>query len=243
MRILVLGGTWFLGKSVAEEALRRGWDVTAFDRGRSGQDMPGVRSVRGDRTRGADLDRLSDHGPRDAVIDTSTSELTPREARWAAQALRDAASRRVHVSTVSVYAGCPHQTLTERPRHWSARRTRPRRSGTRVRTLHRPGTDARRPVGSGNICGRWATGAASATRPSRPGSGTRTAPDAPSTRPVPAPVHRATARPSASHRDPHRTLRPAHPRPPARRRRPQGAAEPNRQSTGVRHAPHQSTAR
>ncbi|HEY8986202.1 MAG TPA: NAD-dependent epimerase/dehydratase family protein [Streptomyces sp.] len=113
MRILVMGGTWFLGKSVVEEALRRGWDVTAFNRGRSGQDVPGVRSVRGDRTQVADLDRLAGHGPWDAVIDTSSSELAPREVRLAAQALRDAASRWVHVSTVSVYAGWPHRTLTE----------------------------------------------------------------------------------------------------------------------------------
>lgn len=113
MRILVLGGTWFLGKSVVEEALRRGWDVTAFNRGRSGQDAPGVRAVHGDRTEAADLNRLSGQGPWDAVIDTSSSELPPRDVRLAAQALRDAASRWVHVSTVSVYAGWPHEPLTE----------------------------------------------------------------------------------------------------------------------------------
>ncbi|MCX4582478.1 NAD-dependent epimerase/dehydratase family protein [Streptomyces sp. NBC_01481] len=113
MRILVLGGTWFLGRSVAVEAHRRGWDVTAFSRGRSGQDVPGVRPVRGDRTEAADLNRLADEGPWDAVIDTSSSELPPRDVRLAARALRDAARRWVHVSTVSVYAGWPHQPLTE----------------------------------------------------------------------------------------------------------------------------------
>ncbi|UIX33308.1 NAD-dependent epimerase/dehydratase family protein [Streptomyces sp. GQFP] len=113
MRVLVLGGTWFLGKGIVEEALRRGWDVTTFNRGRSGQDVPGARPVRGDRTVGADLHRLADEGPWDAVIDTSSSELPPRDVRLAAQALREATSRWVHVSTVSVYAGWPHRTLTE----------------------------------------------------------------------------------------------------------------------------------
>lgn len=47
------------------------------------------------------------------MIDTSSSELPPRDVRLAAQALRDAASRWVHISTVSVYSGWPHQTLTE----------------------------------------------------------------------------------------------------------------------------------
>lgn len=113
MRILVLGGTWFLGKSVVLEALRRGWDVTAFSRGRSGQDVPGVRPVRGDRTEAADLNRLADAGPWDAVIDTSSSEPPPRDVRLAARALCGAVGRWVHVSTVSVYAGWPHQPLTE----------------------------------------------------------------------------------------------------------------------------------
>ncbi|MEV0480327.1 NAD-dependent epimerase/dehydratase family protein [Streptomyces sp. NPDC050508] len=113
MRILVLGGTWFLGKSIVEEALCRGWDVTAFNRGRSGQDVPGVHSFRGDRTDVPDLNRLTHQGPWDAVIDTSSSELPPRDVRLAAQALRDTTSRWVHVSTVSVYAGWPHQPLTD----------------------------------------------------------------------------------------------------------------------------------
>ncbi|XUL89037.1 NAD-dependent epimerase/dehydratase family protein [Streptomyces galilaeus] len=113
MRILVLGGTWFLGKCVVEVALSRGWDVTTFSRGRSGDDVPGVRTVRGDRTEVADLNRVAAQGPWDAVIDTSSSEFPPRDVRLATRALRDATARWVHVSTVSVYAGWPHHTLTE----------------------------------------------------------------------------------------------------------------------------------
>lgn len=50
MRILVMGGTWFLGRYVVEGALQRGWDVTTFNRGKSGKDVPGVEAVHGDRT-------------------------------------------------------------------------------------------------------------------------------------------------------------------------------------------------
>ncbi|MGW7365631.1 NAD-dependent epimerase/dehydratase family protein [Streptomyces sp. NPDC054841] len=113
MRLLVMGGTWFLGKEVVAGALRRGWEVTTFNRGRSGPDAPGTDSVRGDRTVSEDLRRLAARGPWDAVIDTSSSELAPRDVRLSTQTLSDQARRWVHISTVSVYAGWPHLALTE----------------------------------------------------------------------------------------------------------------------------------
>ncbi|MEU5953602.1 NAD-dependent epimerase/dehydratase family protein [Streptomyces sp. NPDC047525] len=112
MRILVMGGTWFLGRYVVEGALRRGWDVTTFNRGRTGKDMFGVEAVHGDRTVVQDLRRLASHGPWDAVIDTSNSELAPRVVQFAARDLAEQAGRWVHISTVSVYAGWPHHPLT-----------------------------------------------------------------------------------------------------------------------------------
>ncbi|WEH27618.1 NAD-dependent epimerase/dehydratase family protein [Streptomyces sp. AM 3-1-1] len=112
-RILVLGGSWFLGRAVVGEALARGWEVTTFTRGRSGSVPEAARRVRGDRTVSADLDRLAAEGPWDAVVDTSSSELAPREVRKAVRALRGRVGRWVHVSTVSVYAGWPHEHLTE----------------------------------------------------------------------------------------------------------------------------------
>ncbi|AXU17557.1 NAD-dependent epimerase (plasmid) [Streptomyces clavuligerus] len=109
----MLGGTWFLGRAVVEGALAQGWRVTTFNRGRSGADVLGVRAVRGDRTVAADLARLAEHGPWDAVIDTSSTDLAPREVLLAATALRGRVARWVHVSTVSVYADWPHHALTE----------------------------------------------------------------------------------------------------------------------------------
>ena len=78
------GVSLFLGGAVAEEALRRGWEVSVFNRGRSGVAPAGVREIRGDRTIVADLDRLAASGLWDAVVDTSASELAPRDvlADW-----------------------------------------------------------------------------------------------------------------------------------------------------------------
>ncbi|MFE5923179.1 NAD-dependent epimerase/dehydratase family protein [Streptomyces sp. NPDC056468] len=113
MRILVIGGTWFPGKAIVENALSRGWGVTTFNRGRSGPDVPGVEPVHGDRTDLEDLQRLARQGPWDAVIDTSSSDFPPRDVLLAATALRDVARRWVHISTVSVYQGWPHEPLTD----------------------------------------------------------------------------------------------------------------------------------
>lgn len=113
MRILILGGTWFLGRAVTEEAHRRGWQVTAFNRGRSGADLPGVHGVRGDRTVASDLERLATHGPWDAVIDTSSSSLAPCHVLAGARALVPVAKRYVYVSTVNAYRGWPSEALTE----------------------------------------------------------------------------------------------------------------------------------
>ncbi|MEU3602688.1 NAD-dependent epimerase/dehydratase family protein [Streptomyces sp. NPDC006798] len=116
MRILVVGGTWFLGRAIVQGALSRGWDVTTFNRGRSGQDVPGAEPVHGDRTVAEDLRKLAQGGPWDAVIDTSSSELAPRDVLLATTALQGRTRRWVHISTVSVYEGWPHEPLTEASR-------------------------------------------------------------------------------------------------------------------------------
>ncbi|MEV6758405.1 NAD-dependent epimerase/dehydratase family protein [Streptomyces sp. NPDC051214] len=113
MRLLVLGGTWFLGEAIVEGALAKGWNVATFNRGRSGPDMPEVEAVHGDRTVREDLQKLARNGPWDAVVDTSSSELAPRDVRLATAMLRNRARRWVHISTVSVYEGWPHEPLTE----------------------------------------------------------------------------------------------------------------------------------
>jgi 2'-hydroxyisoflavone reductase len=71
MRLLVLGGSWFLGAQIVTDALRAGWEVTTFRRGRTGSDVAGASTVRGDRSSVDDLAGLRDASPWDAVVDTS----------------------------------------------------------------------------------------------------------------------------------------------------------------------------
>lgn len=110
-RILVLGGSWFLGRAVVEEALTQDRAVTTFRRGLTGEDVPGVEAVRGDRTSSADLQRLAVLGPWDLVIDTSG--YVPRESGMVARALEPVTERFVFVSSVSAYAGWPVEPLRE----------------------------------------------------------------------------------------------------------------------------------
>ena len=58
MRILVLGGTRFVGRHIAEAARAQGHDVTVFNRGRTPLPWAGVEQLTGDRERGDLADAL-----------------------------------------------------------------------------------------------------------------------------------------------------------------------------------------
>src|SRR5215831_18888238 len=108
MKVLVLGGTVFLGRHVVEVALDRGHDVTIFHRG---QTNPGlyaeVEEVLGNREGG--LEPLAGRS-FDAVIDTSG--MTPRVVGASAQLLAGAGCY-AFVSTGNVYADFAHGPLRE----------------------------------------------------------------------------------------------------------------------------------
>lgn len=100
MKLLVLGGTKFLGRHLVEAARGRGDEVTIFTRGLHNPDIfPEVERLRGDRDGGLDALR----GRRwDAVVDTSG--YVPRVVRASAELLADAVGLYVFVSSMSVYA-------------------------------------------------------------------------------------------------------------------------------------------
>jgi nucleoside-diphosphate-sugar epimerase len=99
LKILILGGTKFLGRAVTEAALARGHELTLFNRGETNPDLfPDVEKLRGDRKR--DLARLAGR-TWDAVIDPSG--YLPADVRAAAEQLSDS-GRYVFISSVSVYA-------------------------------------------------------------------------------------------------------------------------------------------
>jgi 2'-hydroxyisoflavone reductase len=102
MRLLVIGGTRFLGRHLAEQALAAGHEVTLLHRGRSGPGLfPQARHFIADRDREADLAVL-EQGTWDAAIDTSA--YVPRQVRTLAARLQGRVGQYQLVSTISVYA-------------------------------------------------------------------------------------------------------------------------------------------
>ncbi|MEV6927084.1 reductase [Dactylosporangium sp. NPDC051485] len=117
MRVLVLGGSWFVGRVVVEDAVQRGHDVTVFNRGRSsGQLSASVRRVIGDREVVEDLERLAALGPWDVLVDVGGS--IPAVVGRSAAVLAGAAERCVFVSTISAYRDWPHAPVSEESPLW-----------------------------------------------------------------------------------------------------------------------------
>src|SRR5262245_12596217 len=119
MRVLVLGGTRFVGRHIAEALLAGGHAVSVFTRGESPDALPAhVERLRGDRDQGtAGLAALEGRA-WDACVDVSG--YTARQVRASAEGLRARVGQYVFVSAVSVY-GDP--SPDERP----VRETHPRR--------------------------------------------------------------------------------------------------------------------
>ena len=112
MRILVLGGTRFVGRAVTEAALLRGDTVTLFNHGQTNPGLyPGVETVTGDRATG--LGKVNGR-EWDAVIDVAGYD--PETVRVSVQAFAARTGRYVFVSTCSVYADQSSRTGQRRGR-------------------------------------------------------------------------------------------------------------------------------
>ncbi|MGL5809527.1 MAG: NAD-dependent epimerase/dehydratase family protein [Nocardioides sp.] len=117
MRVLLLGGSWFVGRMVAQDAIVRGHRVTVFHRGVSGAPPTGARVVHGDRERAEDVRRLASHGPWDVVVDTAGS--IPAVVGASSRILADVSERLVLVSTISAYRDWPHRPVDENSALWA----------------------------------------------------------------------------------------------------------------------------
>ncbi|HLW12982.1 MAG TPA: NAD-dependent epimerase/dehydratase family protein, partial [Casimicrobiaceae bacterium] len=113
MKLLVLGGTRFLGRHVVDAALARGDEVTIFTRGR----LPvpwqrGVVALTGDRDPrvAPGLGALA-HGTWDAAIDCTG--YLPRVVDAGARLLASRVSRYLFVSSMSVYAKTDRSNMDE----------------------------------------------------------------------------------------------------------------------------------
>lgn len=113
MRLLVLGGTVFLGDAIVRDALDRGWEVATFSRGRSGEPVPGAEALLGDRTSATDLERLRDRS-WDAVIDTSG--FIPAVVGRSVRLLADRVPAYCFVSSISVYPDALAESVDEHGR-------------------------------------------------------------------------------------------------------------------------------
>ncbi|HEX2361668.1 MAG TPA: NAD-dependent epimerase/dehydratase family protein, partial [Jiangellaceae bacterium] len=111
MRILVIGGSVFLGRAFVTEALRRGHEVTTFNRGLTGADVPGVEIVRGDRQLTADLERLVDDRRWDAVVDVCG--FAPRVVGESVRLLSGHADSYLFVSSISAIRDWPAEPVDE----------------------------------------------------------------------------------------------------------------------------------
>ena len=103
LRMLILGGTGFIGPAQVEYAISRGHTVTLFNRGRTNPSLfPGVEKLVGDRNAPNGYDALKGNREWDVVIDNPTTY--PRWVRGAADALAGRTKHYMYVSTISVFS-------------------------------------------------------------------------------------------------------------------------------------------
>ncbi len=118
LRILILGGTNFIGPHQIEYALGRGHEITLFNRGRTNTHLfPELEKLVGDRN--DDLSALEGRS-WDVVIDNSAT--LPEWVELSAGALRDTVGRYVFVSTRSVYADTSRIPMSTAAPVWSYER-------------------------------------------------------------------------------------------------------------------------
>ena len=99
MKLLVIGGTSFVGRHIVEQALKNGHEVVLFNRGKTNPDLfPECRRIVGDRRINMDQAAL-EHW--DAVIDTSG--YTPNDVKPVIVALKEKSDHYTFISTISVY--------------------------------------------------------------------------------------------------------------------------------------------
>lgn len=111
MKVLVIGGTGYIGSHTVEDLVRRGHDVSVFARGLTRVDLPeGVQVIQGDRHNAADLVRARSLR-FDAVIDINS--YTREQTQSLINIFDGVINRFVHLSTLSVYQFTSGMPLVE----------------------------------------------------------------------------------------------------------------------------------
>lgn len=109
MKVLIVGGTLFLGKALVEEAWKRGHEVTLFNRGNHKEVFPEVEQLIGDRD--SDVSVLKGR-KWDVVMDTCG--FAPHQIKNIASVLGNSIPHYTYISSISVYNDWipPHITET-----------------------------------------------------------------------------------------------------------------------------------
>lgn len=100
MRILIMGGTRFIGVYLTRLLISQGHEVTLFNRGNQPAPAEGVKQIKGDRTSSTDLQQLADLDA-DAVFDNNGRELS--DTQPLAELFRDRIQHFVYMSSAGVY--------------------------------------------------------------------------------------------------------------------------------------------
>ncbi|HUJ00944.1 MAG TPA: NAD-dependent epimerase/dehydratase family protein [Usitatibacter sp.] len=111
MRLLILGGTVFLGRAITDAALARGHSVTHVHRGRSAGRDPRVETLTCDREATPFLPGIESKGTWDAVVDTSG--YLPQVVSASCAALRERTGTYAFVSSISAYASFDAEAFNE----------------------------------------------------------------------------------------------------------------------------------
>ncbi len=101
MRVLIMGGTRFIGVNLSKVLVAQGHEVVLFNRGNQPVPVPGIRQIQGDRTNAAQLQEKLASESFAAVFDNNGRELS--DTQPLAEILQDRLEHFVYVSSAGVY--------------------------------------------------------------------------------------------------------------------------------------------
>jgi nucleoside-diphosphate-sugar epimerase len=101
MRVLIMGGTRFIGVNLTKVLVEQGHEVVLFNRGKKAAPVAGIQQIHGDRTQGDQLKEKLAHEHFDAIFDNNGRELS--DTQPLVEIFKDRLQHFVYVSSAGVY--------------------------------------------------------------------------------------------------------------------------------------------